>query len=476
MASTRDHVSAYDYESRRRVTSLMQGADEARRDPRRRLNRTLIGSTVIAVLVMAGAGIAGWLGAGRGPKLPDSGAVMVKGRGETYVVIDGVVHPALNLASALLVGGNNLTQVRGDALDGRPRGLPIGIPNVPNSLPGDGDLTTGPWTVCLRPSDSTVVAPEVTVVVGLDQPRSGVLSRTDAVVAVGEGGTKWLVQDGRRYELAGVAVTALGLQRAAGIPVPAKVLDTIPAGQPVREPDVAATGAPPASVDLPVDANVGDLVQAQLAGQPDDFYVVRDDGLSPISEFTHALLAVNPDRRTLTTDKARVATVHVSSQAAPGQPSWPDAVPTAREPQRDQPLCVSTVPGGPAGDAPWAVSVSLPPEPPAPPGVDPVRSQNDDLPGVATSVLVAPGTGALVIASSSARQDGTFTLVTDAGQRFPISSADAVSRLRYDPSQARTLPLPFAELLPSGPVLDPDIAARELPGAEVPATPSASPS
>src|SRR5689334_12254648 len=135
MASTRDHVAAYDYESRRRVTSLVLGADEAGLDPRRRLHRTPVGSIVIALPAMAGFGVAGLLGGGSGPSLPDSGAVLVKGQGDRYVVVDGVVHPALNLTSALLVGGGTLTEVRPDALDGKPRGLPVGIPDVPDALP-----------------------------------------------------------------------------------------------------------------------------------------------------------------------------------------------------------------------------------------------------------------------------------------------------------------------------------------------------
>src|SRR5258708_29483887 len=110
MATTRDHVAAYDYENRRRVTSLVLGVDEAGQDPHRRLNRTQIGSAVIAVLVMAGFGVVGLLGGGSGPGLPDSGAVLVKGSGDRYVLVDGVLHPALNLSSALLVRGGKPIQ------------------------------------------------------------------------------------------------------------------------------------------------------------------------------------------------------------------------------------------------------------------------------------------------------------------------------------------------------------------------------
>ena len=105
MASTKEQAEAYNYEGRRQATSLMTGRDEARTDPRRRINRVTVGGVLIGILVMAGFGIAGFLGAGRGPALPESGAVLVAGSGDRYVIVDGRLHPALNLASALLVGG-----------------------------------------------------------------------------------------------------------------------------------------------------------------------------------------------------------------------------------------------------------------------------------------------------------------------------------------------------------------------------------
>lgn len=464
MASTRDHVAAYDYESRRRVTSLVLGADEAGKDPRRRLNRTLVGSTVIAVLVMAGFGVAGLLGGGRGPDVPDSGAVVVKGRGDRYVVIEGVVHPALNLASALLVGGGTLTEVRADALDKHPRGVPVGIPDVPDALPAPDRLTGGPWTVCVRPSDSDVVPPTVAVMVGLPAPANGVFATGTGVLAAEPGAASsadtWLLTAGRRYRLTDGIRRVLGLQRARVLPVPTEILDTVPEGPQIAIPTVQRGGAP--SVRLPVQAAVGDLVRTTIGGAQTEYFLVQADGLSPISELTYRLLSAGA--KTVEADAASITGVPTSRATAPGQRGWPDQVPDLVEPERDQPLCVSTVPGQPGGDAPWAATISVPPSLPQPAGVKRVASQNDDLPGVTTQVLAAPGRGALVLATSSSGQDGTFTLVTDAGQRFPISSAEAVSRLRYDPGAAVRIPLPFVALLPAGPVLDPDAAAREVPG------------
>ena len=98
MATTKEQAEAYDYEARRQATTLVSGRDDARTDPRRRINRVTAAGVLVGVLVMAGFGIAGFLGAGRGPALPESGAVLVAGSGDRYVVVDGRLHPALNLA------------------------------------------------------------------------------------------------------------------------------------------------------------------------------------------------------------------------------------------------------------------------------------------------------------------------------------------------------------------------------------------
>lgn len=461
MATTRDHVAAYDYESRRRVTSLMLGSDEAGRDPRRRLNRTAFGSLMIAVLVMAGFGLAGLLGGGRGPELPDSGAVLVKSTGDRYVVVNGVLHPALNLSSALLVGGGTLTEVRASTLDGRPRGLPVGIPNAPDNLPAR--LTTGPWTVCTLPSDSQVVAPKVEVLVGLPAPAPGRLGRNAAVVAE-EGGASWLVTLDRRYRLTGNTRAELGLQGARSMPVPAQVLDTLPEGPEIAIPVVPRGGLP--SVRLPVRAEIGDVIQTSVPGQRTSYSIVRADGISPVTPLTATLLLAGGSRL-VSADPAVLDTPH-SRQPAAGEPSWPKEVPTPVEAAPDQPLCVSTTPGAPAGNAPWAAAVSVPPELPAPNGVRPVVTGTGDVPGVATSVAIAPGTAALVRATTSAGRDGGYNLVTESGQRFPITSADAVARLRLDPGSASRVPLPFVALLPSGPTLDPKAAAQEYAGTAPP--------
>jgi type VII secretion protein EccB len=460
VATTKEQAEAYDYEARRQATTLVSGRDEARTDPRRRINRVTAAGVLVGVLVMAGFGIAGFLGAGRGPALPESGAVLVAGSGDRYVVVDGRLHPALNLASALLVGGGSVAQVRPVALDALPRGLPVGIPEAPDALPAPERLSTAPWTVCAVPSGAATLPPEVTVRVAAPEPAAGAVEAGQAVLATGPDGTRWMVNQGRRYRLVDAAAQRVGLQRATPLALPAEILDLLPEGPPIAAPKVTGPGAPVAGV--PRAWVAADVVRVQAGGTARESLAVLPDGVVPVSELTAALL-VSAGSNEVATDPATAATARRSRVPSLDTPGWPDAVPQPVGPQRDQPLCLSTTPGAPAGDAPWPVRVSLPGVVLGP-GEQAVHTGQGDTPGVVDQVMVPRGAGALVRATTASGGDGALTLVTDSGQRFAVPTPDAATRLRYDPAVARSVPAPFVRLLPAGPALDPEAAAREFTG------------
>jgi type VII secretion protein EccB len=460
VATTKEQAEAYNYEGRRQATSLMTGQDEARNDPRRRINRVTVGGVLIGVLVMAGFGIAGFLGAGRGPALPQSGAVLVAGTGDQYVIVDGRLHPALNLASALLVGGGQSAQVRPAVLDQLPRGLPVGIPDAPDALPPPGRLTAEPWTVCAVPSGAATLPPQVTVRVGGPEPGAGVIGPGQAVLATGPDGALWMLNEGRRYRLLDNTAIRLLAARSSPLALPAEVLDTLPEGPPIAVPAIGNPGRPAAGV--PNALVTSDIVRVEAGGSVRQSFVVLADGLAPVSELTASLL-VAAGAVEVPVDPAIASAAAQSRVRSVGDPGWPDVVPQPVGPQRDQPLCVSTTPGEPAGDAPWTVRMSLPGVVLAP-GEQAVFARAGDVPGVVDQVVVPRGAGALVRATTASGGDGALTLVTDSGLRFAIPTPDAATRLRYDPAAAPAVPAPFVALLPAGPALDPELAAQEFTG------------
>ncbi|WP_129842973.1 type VII secretion protein EccB [Streptomyces sp. RFCAC02] len=462
MASTREQAEAYAYENRRRTTSLIRGADEARTDPRRRLNRGVGGGIAIGILIMAGFGIAGWLGGGQGPDLPDSGAVLADGR--PYVVVDGVVHPALNLTSALLAGGGQQTEVRESVIDDAPRGLPVGIPGAPDAVPDADDLTTDPWTLCAVPSETGGEPTRTALYVSVpgiapaeDAPSATVLGQT-------EDGRLWLLTEGRRYALEPGIRDLLGLGRVVPEQLPVWFVETLPEGNEITVPATGGgTGDAPAA-HLPFDAVVDDVAHTELDGANPQYYLVRPDGLVNVSELEYTLLAANaPQTHTIST--AEAARAPRSEERAFGEDQWPDAVPRADDPGRDQPVCVSTAPGSRAGDTPWQAALHLPDALPEPEGLEPVTATGGADIGELTQIWMPTGTGVLVRATTSSGEGGTYTLVTDSGTAFPLASPDAVERLGYDPQDALPLPRGYVGLLPTGVTLDPEAAGIEHTGA-----------
>ncbi|TDC72962.1 type VII secretion protein EccB [Streptomyces hainanensis] len=459
MATTRERADAYAYDHLRRSTSLLRGADEAVLDPRRRLNRALAGGTALAVLILAGFGIVGWLGGGRGPALPTAGAVVVGDDGDSYVVSGGTVHPALNLSSALLVGGGELTRVRQATLDQAPRGLPVGIPGAPDALPGAGQLVDRAWTLCVTPAETGGPPTETALYVSVPGVAPGDGSVGATVLARTDDDGLWLLTEGRRYALTETVRDLLGLQRVRPVPLPREVAETVPEGPEITVPESGGTGRAP-DAELPFAAEVGDLAHTGADGSTPQYYLVRPDGLVSVSPLVHALLGA-----TATADHelggTRAAAARRSEEPAPGDAAWPDALPAAEEPGRDQPVCVSTPPGSRPGDAPWQATVHLPEAMPEPPGLTPVRAATGDRLGLLDAVYLPAGAGAVVLATTSGGAGGTHTLITDAGIAYPFASPEAVQRLRYAPGDAPSMPRAFVDLLPRGPVLDPEAAARE---------------
>ncbi|MFW6725086.1 type VII secretion protein EccB [Streptomyces sp. MAR4 CNY-716] len=461
MASTREQAEAYSYANRRMSTSILRGADEARLDPRRRLNRALGSGVAVGVLAVAGFGIAGVLGAGSGPALPDRGVVVVGSSGDPYVVRDGVVHPALNLASALLVGGGEVTEIRQETLDGAPRGLPVGIPGAPDALPGAGDLVDDDWTLCATPSETGGKPTQTALYVSV--PEAGPEKRTRGTAVLVEADEAlWLLAEGRRYALEPAIRDMLNLP-VEPVPLPREVIAAVPEGPEIAIPATGPGSGERPGTDIPFPARVGDVAHTESGGPGRrQYFAVRPDGLVPVTELVHTLLAGDAQDHEITV--ADAAGAPHSDERPPGDRAWPEEVPEAAELERDQPVCVSTPPGGAADDTPWQATVHLPPAMPEPAEVQAVTSSNGAPLGLLDRIYVPPGAGAVVRSTASGGSGGTYTLVTDGGTAYRFTQPDAVVRLGYTPRDTPSVPRAYVDLLPAGPVLDPQAASREQRG------------
>src|SRR5262249_37260553 len=150
---------------------------------------------MLAVVALAAVAAYGVLRPGDSTSWRDGKSVIIEREtGARFVYRDGVLHPTLNYASALLILGSSQPAtaiVSHTSLAGVPRGAPLGIPGAPDPLPAAGDLLTGAWTLCSRPGPQpagVATAPaESLLVVGAGATANGVpgelVPHTQAVLA-----------------------------------------------------------------------------------------------------------------------------------------------------------------------------------------------------------------------------------------------------------------------------------------------------
>ncbi|MEY2458032.1 MAG: hypothetical protein QOK06_3197, partial [Acidimicrobiaceae bacterium] len=233
--ASKTQVSGH-YFLRRRLGFAFQRRSVRMQTDRMRTQRLMLMiSALIAVLVMVGALVVGWLRpAGL---VNDSKIVADRKLGTVFVSVDGRLHPALNLVSARLIAGEPLepTFVSSDDLAKWPRGPLVGIVGAPAEAPLVQSPEVSRWAVCDTASDSLSARPVVTGINGdltlADRAREA--SGDAAVVGVFDG-QAYVITGGVRMpvDLSERAVTGpVGLDTAsAPVELSQAVVDAVPAG------------------------------------------------------------------------------------------------------------------------------------------------------------------------------------------------------------------------------------------------------
>lgn len=280
--TTKAQVNGYRFLLRRLEHALVRRDVRMLHDPMRSQMRSLMVGVVLAVLVVAGFGVYGLIK----PQgtVGDSLIVVSKKAGAMYVVVDGRLHPVLNLASARLISGSDEspTSVSEKKLTGYPRGPLLGIPGAPLALPGPADSKRSDWSVC-----DTAVGEQVTTIVQASAPLLGARIRTaggDDGVLVRADDQTYLVRDGRRSRVDTESVPvrrALGIDDADVRPVSPGLLNALPEIDPLVVPTISGRGAPSA---LGRDIPVGTVVKASTLSGRSTFYVALAQGVQQIGE------------------------------------------------------------------------------------------------------------------------------------------------------------------------------------------------
>jgi type VII secretion protein EccB len=466
--SKRDQVQAHTFMMGRLTAGMLLADPDAPESPLGRTTRGALIGVVVGALVCGGAVVFGLLKPGGNDTWRGGDTLIVnKDTGARYVYVGGRLRPVRNYASAMLIGGSDLstTSVGTASLEGTPVGRPVGITGAPDTVPGTGELEDSAWEVCSAGSGLTTA-----LVPGAPLDTSPVGEGT-ALVVRGPDRRTYLVWQGSRLELdaASGATESLGYGAVKPRPVSAAFLDSLVRGPKLATPAVAGQGSPGPSLNgRPT--RVGQVFRV-VAGSGKQDYVLQKDGLHPVTATQSALLIGDPDTRKKAYDgqSPQVVTLGVSdlrSHQAPGtaakDPSvagLPDSPPRAAELEDGQAACaqVDTVDGRVRVRSVRIAETEL--SPVAQPDTTAMTAACVPVNGV----VMRPGHGTLVrvLGAAGASVGDTTFLVSDDGVKYRIPDAEALSALGYDESSAVKVPSTLLSMLPTGPELDTKAAASD---------------
>jgi type VII secretion protein EccB len=470
--TSRLQVTAHYFWNRRNAAALSHHGVRMEYDPEQRRAAALILGFTFALLAVALMFVLSWFKpAGQ---VGGSSILADRDSGAVYVLVDGRLHPALNLISARLVAGEakNPTFVKTDELAKYPDGPTVGIVGAPAAMPL---RTTGPsqWAICdtAPAATSTASAGQTPVVTAIAGPltlgqRSAPLRLPNAILASHAERT-YVIWDGRRSEidLSNKAVAlALGVDSSAPPPVPLStaLFDALPSTDPLTSPAIAGAGNP-SPWDIAAGVVIGSVLSVRDLQQPaaETFYVLLPDGVQRISPFVAALLrssnsfggalptVVAPDRL------ARVPVV--------------DSLPVAFYPSTRLNLVDTTINGttclawskGPT-DRAADFSVLSGQGLPIPPGADPqllhlVKDSRGPATVEADQVFIGKDAPNLVMTTSAApAADSKESLwwISHQGVRYGIElNDDSLKALGVSPALAVQAPWPLIRTFAAGPPL-----------------------
>lgn len=464
MASRRDQLQSYQFLTQRVISAFVMRETDPAQSPLRRGIGAVFAGIMIAVVVAAGFGVYGILTKiGTDNWKADGSVIVEKETGASFVFFDGQLHPTLNYASAMLAAGKpnpQVFRVASKPLSSVPRGVTIGIPNAPNSLPGPNNRVGLPWTVCVTPGTDSSGRQTSTVALAVGRTPTGDRRLGDEALVVRDGtvNVTYLVWHGRRHQLQkpDIVVPALFGAVVNTLPAGSAWLNTLPNGADIAPITVANRGAPSPAVQ---GRNLGDVLVAPTGSGP-QYYLVLEDGLAPMTALQETIFAAQFPVRPQQVELAQATAAKVSKRDLdPGGDSRaPATTPTLVRITPSDTFCAVT------NDARATPEIRIGGTLPGLESATPTTSVTPDGIRLADRVIAPAGRAALVrVLSSPTAQSGAFYLVTDVGIRYPVPSANVLALLGYTPELAVDVPISLVVRLPVGPSLDPQAATRPAP-------------
>jgi type VII secretion protein EccB len=236
MPSRQDQLHAHQFTVQRVVAALVMRETDPAQSPMRRIAGATWVGAFVAVMALAGAAVYGLLVGGTSTDWRDPHVVIIeKESGARYVYRDGLLHPVLNYASALLIVGSDgarTVPVSRRSLADAPRGAALGIPGAPDSLPAKDRLLASPWQVCSRNATDATAAgrPQSVLRIGAGSGTGRGLDDAALLVSIADG-EQYLVWHSHRYRIrdAPTVMAAFGWDRQVPSPTGARLRPRWPA-------------------------------------------------------------------------------------------------------------------------------------------------------------------------------------------------------------------------------------------------------
>jgi type VII secretion protein EccB len=465
MATKKDLVEAYSFSRRRLVTAFVSGAPGGREVEPARPGRTIVGGIALAVLLAAGAAIAGVFA----PRTPEDwnqpGLIISKETGAAYVILEsdpGELRPVSNTTSAKLIlgGDSEPTLISQATIDEQRIGDDIGIFGAPASVPTPSLLINTGWTACTADDRGIAVRvaadPDVAPVTGqgLTVVNNGhyyVVAQSDPA-GPGAGGTfLYPVPEQRapgidQTDVLLSQVGMPGLRNAVEVPRDWILLFPVAAPLDWKAFDLDGFGDPP-NEPLPDDAakaKVGDLLQT---ADGDSFLVTRS-GPVKLTDFAAQVylnIVLPNDELARSIPVSRAPSVGFGDDEFLAATEWPTDPPEVLAADPCAQLTAAR------GEAPVAQLVA-----PGPSSAVGATGAGDE------DVVVDPGRGAYVLSGGwSGSAEGASPYVVDAkGRANPLIGADAATQLGYADVDVPVVPDSWVELFTCGVQLSQEAALQ----------------
>ncbi|WP_219107274.1 type VII secretion protein EccB [Austwickia sp. TVS 96-490-7B] len=487
--STKTQVQAYRFGVQRLKDAVATGQSY-----RRTLNAPRHGTALLIGVLIAAVGLAGMAVYGiikPAPSVGDALVLVDTDSGVPYVVRDKTLHPATNLASAMLAADTGdgdvpvrsqsqiVRRVNAESIKDMARGSLLGIPDAPGAIPDDTHQLDSRWTVCDeslsdpgRPPGATRSL-RTTVAIGETSGASTPPAETAHLVTADNGKTTYLLMGGQRSKIDPKdprLALGLGLDQNRMRPISLGLLNAIPERSEITAPKISDQGKSTSIGQRQL--AVGDIIRIEQTTTKNQYFLVHGNGIQEVNAVTADMV------RAVTGQHADVPAVPPSDVAAAARA--PQPIDTSAFPQV-RPALVD------ASQAPvlcldWSTennavtrTVYTTRTVPMPAGAHPVEVPAKSTSSTAQRVYVRPGWGLVVGPGPDGvtANAGNPVLITDRGMQFPIPDSRTLHLLGLG-QRIQPVTSDLMNLLPQGPTLDPRAALRFAPtqAGSTPADPS----